>query len=197
MKRELDNLDVSKNKFYFTVTETIQAQSQCANLGLIVEQHPDIKDAVELKAICTGTIAHKNIQEWKSRLRGTILTKINGKTVTCKEDIDRITRDERLEGKRRVALEFGSLTEFAINGNGVPTLQMDQLNVIAHHLNAINMNEENHYLKDDTYAEFWGGNKKEDYAWPDPIDQLNISKLTRNKILNNESQDVIDKFMES
>ena len=94
-------------------------------------------------------------------------------------------------------MEFGSLTVFAINGNGVPTLQTDQLNVIAHHLNAINMKEEGHYMREEAYAEFWGGNKKDDYAWPDPIDQINISKLTRNKIFAKEPQEVIDKFVKS
>ena len=37
-----------------------------------------------------------------------------------------------------ITIEFGSLVGFAMSGEGVPTLQADQLNVIAHHLNEIN-----------------------------------------------------------
>ena len=34
-----------------------------------------------------------------------------------------------------VRVEFGSMKGFAINGIGIPALQVDQLNVIAHHVN--------------------------------------------------------------
>ena len=32
-------------------------------------------------------------------------------------------------------VEFGSMKDFAINGIGISALQVDQLNVIAHHVN--------------------------------------------------------------
>lgn len=40
--------------------------------------------------------------------------------------------------KTHTKAEFGSLTVFAINGHGIPFLQRDQLNIIVHHLTAIN-----------------------------------------------------------
>ena len=34
-------------------------------------------------------------------------------------------------------IEFGSLVGFAMSGEGIPTLQAVQLNVIAHHINSL------------------------------------------------------------
>ena len=125
-------------------------------------------------------------------MRGTIVTAINGQPVRLISDILEVLREERADGKRMAAIEFGSLTAFALNGNGVPTLQTDQLNVVAHHLNALKMKEDNHVAKD-IYHEFWG----DPMEWPDPIDKFNISKLTRRKIFNEQPDDVIDKFVQS
>lgn len=136
--------------------------------------------------------ANKHIRAWKSHLRGTIITAINGKTVTSTSDIDQILREEKKDGKREAIFEFGLLTAFALNGNGVPTLQTDQLNVIAHHLNAITMKENGHVAKD-IYLEFWG----DPMEWPDPIDKFNISKLTRQKIFHEQPEDIIKKFVNS
>ena len=74
----------------------------------------------------------------------------------------------------------------------MPTLQTDQLNVVAHHLNALKTKEDNHVAKD-IYHEFWG----DPMQWPDPIDKFNISKLTRRKIFNKQPDDVIEKFVQS
>ena len=51
LKKELDNFEVSTNKIYHTVTETVLIHSQCANLGLVLTEHPDMKEAVELVLI--------------------------------------------------------------------------------------------------------------------------------------------------
>ena len=71
-----------------------------------------------------------------------------------------------------IKIEFGSLVGFAMSGEGVPTLQVDQLNVIAHHLNQINTN-----------VDLWP-NKKE---WLQLLDspkiiptQLKVNKLRKN-----------------
>ena len=81
-----------------------------------------------------------------------------------------------------------------MNGNGIPTLQSDQINVISHHINVINMKDNNHVAKD-VYKEFYGWNDPNE--WPHTIDHYNISKLTRNKILREEQPTTIEKFMKS
>jgi len=75
---------------------------------------------------------------------------------------------------KRLRIEFGSLTAFAMSSEGVPTLQADQLNVIAHHIQTMNTNED-----------LWT-NKSD---WSLPIDSpdvmtecLKISRLTRRRV---------------
>ena len=77
LKWELENLDVSTNKYHFRIHKTIPIESTHPSLGLIVKQHPDIKDALELVGIRVGTVAHKAIKSWKRRLVGAIIKKLN------------------------------------------------------------------------------------------------------------------------
>ena len=67
----------------------------------------------------------------------------------------------RINKQTTIKIESGSLVGFAMSGEGVPTLQSDQLNVIAHHLNSIN-NEEDLWV-----------DKKD---WPQPIDSIATTK---------------------
>ena len=89
-------------------------------------------------------------------------------------------------------IEFATLTEFALNGNGVPTLQTDQLNVIAHHINAIQMMDNNHVSKN-IYQELWPDKTE----WLGTINSFNILKLTQQKIFSEESPETIDAFVKS
>ena len=75
---------------------------------------------------------------------GTIITKINDKEIHSANNIVKATQKGIKEHKQMAKIEFATLTAFALNGNGVPTLQTDQLNVIAHHINAIQMMDNNH-----------------------------------------------------
>jgi hypothetical protein len=72
-----------------------------------------------------------------------------------------VTQRARNNKQTTIKIEFGSLVGFAMSGEGVPTLQLDQLNAIAHHLNGIN-NEEDIWV-----------DKKE---WPQPIDSMEAIK---------------------
>ena len=96
-------------------------------------------------------------------------------------DNDVIIAVENAKGPRQknITIVFGSLVGFAMGGEGVPTLQEDQLNVIAHHLHEINTKED-----------LWP-NKEE---WPHLMDsseilpiQMKINKLRR-KTLNKKHQ---------
>ena len=61
--------------------------------------------------------------------------------------------------KKNIIIEFGSLGRFAMSGKRFLMLQIDQLNVIAHHLNKIN-----------TKVDLWP-NKNE---WPHLLDSPEI-----------------------
>jgi hypothetical protein len=102
-----------------------------------------MKHAVELVEFQVGTSTHRHIiRSWKRRLRGTIITTINDGPITNEEDIKTVIQRTRNDKQTTIKIEFGSLVEFAMSGEGVPTLQSDQLNVIAHHLNSINNEED-------------------------------------------------------
>ena len=70
-------------------------------------------------------------------MKGTIVTTIYGIPITKYKDITDAVSKARQERKKQVKIEFGSLVGFAMSGEGIPTLQVDQLNVIAHHIYSI------------------------------------------------------------
>jgi hypothetical protein len=105
-------------------------------LGLIVSSHPDMKHAVELVEFQVGTSTHRHIRSWKQQLRGTIITTINDEPITNEEDIKAVIQRAHSNKQTAIKIKFGLLVGFAMSGEGVPTLQSDQLNVIAHHLNS-------------------------------------------------------------
>lgn len=69
---------------------------------------------------------------------------------------------------------------------------MDQLNVIAHHLNSIKMNNNSNVVAD-IYKELWSDHTE----WPEPVDELNISKFNRRKTMKEETVEMINAFIKS
>ena len=136
-----------------------------------------------------GSTAHNAIRSWKKCLRGTILTKINNNLITSKSQmIEVIKKLKQTSGSSTVRIEFGSIKGFAMNGAGIPVLQADQLNVIAHHINAIKI-KENNFIQlnlNDIYKTLWN----DPLEWPDNIskEQIKMSKLTRQKIMKEEDE---------
>jgi hypothetical protein len=133
-----------------------------------------MKHAVELAEVQVGTSTHHHIRSWKRRLRGIIITTINDEPIKNKEDIKAVIQRTRNNKQTTIKLEFGSLVGFAMSGEGVPTLQSNQLYVIAHHLNSIN-NEEDIWV-----------DKTE---WPQSIDseeagkeKVRVNVMKRNKL---------------
>ena len=123
---------------YETTYIPLQNEGFHPTMGLVVATHPDMKDAVELVQLQIGTKAHTRIRNWKCRLRGTIITSLDDQPIKCRQDIIKAIRKARQQHKKNIRIKFGSLTGFSMSGEGVPTLQANQLNVIAHHLYNIN-----------------------------------------------------------
>ena len=80
-------------------------------------------------------------------------------------------KQAKQQHKKSIKVEFGSLAGFAMSGEGIPTLQTDQMNVIAHHIHSIQMQQDLWPEKDKT-------------KWPKNIDsaesikqQIQIAKL--------------------
>jgi hypothetical protein len=176
LKHELSTLDISTNKYVHTTSHTIPLNEKAYHptLGLIVPSHPNMKHAVELVEFQVGTSTHRHIRSWKQQLRGTIITTINDEPIKNEKDIKAVIQRARNNKQTTIKIEFGSLVGFAMSGEGVPTLQSDQLNVIAHHLNSINNEEDIWVDKTD---------------WPQSIDsdeavkeKVRVNVMKRNKL---------------
>ena len=144
LKHKLDTLDVSTNKYIHTTTHTVPLNNKQYHptLGVVSQAHPKMQDLIELTEFQVGTTAHRHIRSWKRRLRGTIITKVNNDPITCVNDIKDTVQRACSKKQKNITIGFGSLVGFAMSGKGALTLHTDQLNVIAHHLNEINTEQD-------------------------------------------------------
>ena len=146
-----------------------------------------------LQGIEPGTIANAEIKNWRSRLRGSIVRMLDDIPITSPSQFKAVLREKRRANKHhatRIKIQFAHPKWSDMNGEGLPTMAFDQLNVVAHHLNAIENNLE-HSWDPET-------------AWPPIRDEdiqsvihkgLALPKLTR-KRLKAESEDW-PQFLES
>jgi hypothetical protein len=175
LHRQLQQLDITLNMFEPAVSEQIALTGSHPTAGLVVEAHPEYSETVVFKRFDPGTIAHKTIKRWKSRIAGSIIRLIDDEDVYTPADVVRIMAEKRLQRKQYVTIQFAQPSWSATSSEGVPTLQFDQLNVIAHHLHTINTGET-----------LWNN----PLSWPDISDEtlllairkgLALPKITRRK----------------
>ena len=173
LKHELATLDISTNTYICTTSYTVPINEKHfhTRLNLVTQPHPDMNDLIELVEFQVGTTTHQHIRSWKRRLRGTIIISVNNESIINEDDIETAVQNARRNKQKNITIVFGSLVDFAMSGEGVSTLQANQLNVIAHHLHEINTKED-----------LWP-NKEE---WPHLMDspeivpiQMSVNKLKR------------------
>ena len=108
----------------------------------------------KLAPLLTNTFAHGNeISAGLSSLLSMVYP------FKSRVHIEHAVSEARKAPSKRLNIEFGSLTAFAMSDEGVHTLQADQLNVIAHHLHTIKTEEDLWTDKSD---------------WPLPIDSPDV-----------------------
>jgi hypothetical protein len=183
LTQQLEMMDISLNIFEPAVSETLPLQGTHDTLGLITEQHPEYEETVVFKQCHPGTVSHKTIRRWKSRLKGSIIRMIDDITITDTTQLKRIIREKRQKGQTQVKIQFAQPLWSSMTGEGLPTLHFDQLNVIAHHLHAMK-----------TGHDLW----LDKTEWP-PIDDdtialaimkgLALPKLTRRRAMQSKSWD--------
>ena len=81
LTHELLLMDITTNIHEPAVSETISLQGSHPTLGLVAENHPEYEDTVTLTRCDPGTIAHKQIRRWKSRLRGSTIRMLDEVTI--------------------------------------------------------------------------------------------------------------------
>ena len=87
--------------------------------------HPDIKNALELVDFQRGTSAHCHNTCWKRRLKGTIVTAVDGIPIKTHQDIKDAVHQAKQKRKKEVKIEFSSLVSFTMSGEGILALQAD------------------------------------------------------------------------
>ena len=144
LKHKLATLDTSTNTYIHTTSHMVPLNNKPYHkkLGLITQPHPDMKDSMELAEFQCGTTSHRHIRSWKQRLRRTIIISVNDELKRNDEDIIIAVENAERAQQKNITIVSGLLVQFAMIGEGVPTLQADQLNVIAHHLHEINTKED-------------------------------------------------------
>ena len=70
------------------------------------------------------------------------MTSVDGQPIKCRDDIVSTVKQAKQQHKKSIKVKFGSLAGFAMSGEGIPTLQTDQMNVIAHHIYSIRMKQD-------------------------------------------------------
>ena len=103
---------------------------------------------------------------------------VDNVTITNTAQLTETIRLKCLTGQLHVTIQFANPRWSAMSGEGLPTLQFDQLNVITHHLSAINND---------------GTTWNDPIKWP-PLDRDNIiaaihkglalPKLTRKRLID-------------
>jgi hypothetical protein len=87
---------------------------------------------------CTPNTPMANIPRWPSRLRGAHIKSINDIPVHSLADIRSMIQDQRAKRQPSIQIQMAKPLAPSMAEHGVvPQLHLDQLNVIAHHLDAI------------------------------------------------------------
>ena len=189
--RQLQQLEMSLSIFDQSIKERIPLRGNHPTLGLLVAPHPDLKHAIVVTQMQSGTSAAK-IPRWRSRYRNSIIQEVDGEQITTTQDLENKIRLARQANKEQVTITFGRPQMSSMTSDGIPQLHFDQLNVIAHHLHAIKTGDDQWNQKDNIRRT----GDDEAYAWPpisaEAIEQavikgLAIPKLSRKKLRHTDT----------
>jgi hypothetical protein len=96
--RQLQQLEMSLSVFDCSAKERIPLRGNHPTLGMIIEPHADLKNAVIVIQMMSGTFTAK-IPRWRSRYRNSIIQEINGEQITTTQDVAMKIREARLAQK--------------------------------------------------------------------------------------------------
>ena len=85
----MENIDVSTNTYIHTTSELVPLADKIYHLtlGLQTTPYPNIKDALELVDFQRGTSTYLHSKSWKRRLKGIIVTAVDGIPIKTNQDI--------------------------------------------------------------------------------------------------------------
>jgi hypothetical protein len=121
------------------ISERVLLRGTHPLLGMGITADKDNPNRLYLQN-CTPSTPMALIPRWRSHLRGAHIRSINDIPVHSISNIRSIIRDERHKRQPSITVQMAKALAPAMTDHGVPQLHLDQRNVIAHHLDAIQQN---------------------------------------------------------
>jgi hypothetical protein len=173
-------LEMSLSTFDRSMKERMSLRGNHPTLGILVEPHEDLKRAVVVAQMQSGTSAAKT-PRWRSRCRNSVIQEVDGEQqTTTPQNLTLKIREARIARKEHVTVTFGRPQKSSMTSDGIPQLHFDQLNVIAHHLHAIGSGEDQWQQKENIKR----AGDDDACAWPpmsaEAIEEAVIKGLHRN-----------------
>jgi hypothetical protein len=136
LNKALEQYSISLDDSGPLISEKVLLKGTHPLLGMGVLVDKDNPNRLYLQN-CTPSTPMANIPRWRSRFRGAHIRSINEIPVHSIQDIRSIIREQRQKRKPNITIQMAKPLAPSMADHGVPQLHLDQLNVIAHHLDAI------------------------------------------------------------
>ena len=134
--KTLEQFNISMNDSGPVITTKVILKGTHPLLGMNIT--PDNDDPTRLYLTnCAPSTPMSTVPKWRSRLRGAHIQNINNIPVHSIADVKSIIQEQRQLRRVNVTIQFAKPLAPAMADHGIPQLHLDQLNVIAHHLDAI------------------------------------------------------------
>jgi hypothetical protein len=134
--KTLEQCSISLHDSGPTISEKVILKGTHPLLGMTILPDADNPTRLYLQS-CTPSTPMSTIPRWRSRLRGAHIRSINNIPVHSIRDVKSIITEQRQLRQTTVTIQFAKPLAPSMADHGVPQLHLDQLNVIAHHLDAI------------------------------------------------------------
>jgi len=117
-----------------------ETQGNHKTLGIIITNNKEIDNWPQLLD-CHKSMPATRIPKWRSILRNSFPTSINGTKISSTQDIIRLVKDARGQKNNSIKCTFAIISKIAMHPwMRIPILYHDQLNVIATHVVEIKEN---------------------------------------------------------
>ena len=144
---------LSTNPFENVIEVEITTKGDHSTLGLILQTNDTMGNRPQLQACLPSTPAAR-IPKWRSLLRNSFPTTIDGKRITTEHDVVEAVHQAHSKNKPTITCSFSIIDEVAMHPQqGVPIIYHDQMNIIATHLADIKDSEEEKGARHRKYIE--------------------------------------------
>jgi hypothetical protein len=129
------NVDISSDPFVDTQTIKFTSRGRHRTKGIILKDSTELDATVVITTCRPGTAATK-ILNWRKRLKGSTLLKVNNIPITSSKQAEKILNEH--PNMTDITITVGIQEKLPMHDdNGIPIMYFDQLATIATHLQQI------------------------------------------------------------